>query len=230
MAAKKRIRKHDLKEDRFVTTTFQLTSFVREHQNSFLTALAALVVLVIVVLVYNSSRSRTQETAMRLAGEANIAYQRANFGEAMQRYQALIDQHGGTQEASMATFFLGDIYLKMDDYQKAIESFQIYIDKNRRDELMTTSALTGIAACYEQLDQYAQAGEFYMKSVEEFPDFFAAPEALMNAGRSYSSAGEVDRAKEAYQKLIDNYPESRYHDEAKMAAAEMTGVIVKPVQ
>jgi len=163
MAAKKRIRKHDLKEDRFVTATFQLTSFVREHQNTFLTVLAAVIVLVIVIFVYTSSRSRTQETVMRLAGEANIAYQRANFQEAMQHYQALIDLHGGTQEASMAAFFL-------------------------------------------------------------------APEALMNAGRSYFSAGEVDKAIEAYQMLIDNYPESRYHDEAKMASAEITCANDKTVQ
>lgn len=230
MAAKKRIRKHDLKEDRFVTTTFQLTSFVREHQNSFLTALAGVVVLVIVIFVYTSSRSRTQETVMRLSGEANIAYQRTNFQEAMQGYQTLIDQYGGTQEASMAAFFLGDIYLKLGDYQKAIDSFQSYIDKHHRDELLTTSALTGIAACHEHLGQYAQAGEFYMKSVEQFPEFFAAPEALMNAGRSYFSAGEVDRAKDAYQMLIDNYPESRYHDEAKMASAEITGAHEKTVQ
>lgn len=130
----------------------------------------------------------------------------------------------------MAAFFLGDIYLKLHDYQKAIKSFQSYIDKYRRDELLTSSALIGIAACHEQLGQYAQAGEFYMKSAEDFPEFFAAPEALMNAGRSYFSAGEVDKAIEAYQMLIDNYPESRYHDEAKMASAEITCANDKTVQ
>ena len=47
MTAKKRIYKHDLKEDHFVTATFQFTSYVREHQNLFISILAVVVIVAI---------------------------------------------------------------------------------------------------------------------------------------------------------------------------------------
>lgn len=221
MAAKKRIRKHDLKEDRFVTATFQFTSFVRERQNTFLTVLAGLVILIIVTAVYTSSRSRTQETAARIMGEVNILYQEANYQGAVQQCQIMLDQYGKTREAGKATIFLADSYLKLGEYQKALETYQLYIDKYHQDEVLTASSFTGIAACHEQLGQFLQAAEFYWKAAEKFPDFFGAPEALMNSGRCFAAAGEINKAKGAYTKLIDNYPESRYFNDAKMAAAEI---------
>jgi len=83
------------------------------------------------------------------------------------------------------------------------------------------SSLTGIAACHEQLGQFAEAGEFYLKAAVKFPEFFSAPEALMNAGRCFAATGAVEKAKAAYYKLIEEFPESRYFDEAKMSAAEL---------
>jgi TolA-binding protein len=223
MSAKKRIRKHDLKEDRFVTATFQLTTYVRERQNTFLAILAAVVVAVIIVAVVTSSRSRTQEAVGQLLGEAHTLYQMGNYQEAIQRCQSVLDQFGKTQQADMAAFLLADSYLKLGDYEKSIEFYQLYVDKYHGDQLLTASSLTGIAVCHEQLNRYAQAAEFYQRAATRYPDYFAAPEALLNAGRCYVLAGQDDKARVAYQDLIEKYPESRYLNDAKVAAAELGG-------
>ena len=221
MVAKKRMRKHDLKEDRFVTTTFRVTSFVRENQNTFLSILAALVVLVIVIVVVTSSRSRSHEGAARLMGQANMLYQAGHYHEAIQQCQSVLDQHGNTQEAGQAAFFLADSYLKLGDYQNALESFTLYVDKYHQDRFLMALSLTAIAACYEQLGHFANAGDFYMKSAREYPEFFGTPESLMNAGRCFSNAGDLDAAIDSYTHVVEDFSKSRYADDSKMLIAEL---------
>lgn len=221
MVAKRRVRKHDLKEDRFVTTAFRVTSLVREKQSTFLTVLAALVVLIIVIVLITSGRSRTHEEAARLLGEANMLYQMANYRETIQQCQMVLDQHGKTREAGLAAFFLADSHYRLGDYQQALEAFHLYVDKYHHDPLLMASSLTGLAACYEQLGQFADAAEFYMRSAEEYPDYYAAPEALMNAGRCFLTAGDFDAAIDAYS-LLKKFPDVPYFNQAKMMVAEVS--------
>jgi tetratricopeptide (TPR) repeat protein len=221
MVAKRRIRKHELKEDRFVTTTFRVTSMVRENQSTFLTVLAALVVLVIVIVVLTSGRSQTHEAAAQLMGEADMLYQIGRYREAIQQCQIVLDQHGKTREAGLAAFFSADSHYKLGDYQQALEAFKLYVDKYHYDPLLVASSLTGLAACHEQLGHFADAGEFYRKAADQHLDFYAAPEALMSAGRCFFTSGDFEQAIEAYNYLVENFPESRYSDQAKMLSAEI---------
>ncbi|MFC1682900.1 tol-pal system YbgF family protein [Candidatus Zixiibacteriota bacterium] len=221
MTAKKRIYKHDLKEDHFVTATFQFTSYVREHQNLFISILAVIVIVAIVIAVAMSSRGRSKEDAGRMLGEATILYQQGNFDGAIERCQALIDQHGGSKHAANGVVYLADSHLKLQHYEDAINAFQLYLDKYDDDDFLVASSLTGIATCHEQLDQFSQAGDFYLKAAEDVPGFYGAPEAIMNSGRCYATAGEIEKARASYQKLIADYGESRYMNLAKMALSEL---------
>ncbi len=221
MAAKKRIRKHDLKEDHFVTATFQLTSYIRERQNTFLAILGGVVVVAILVMVVSSSRSRTQEEVTRLLGTANIHYQTGNLQEAIQQYQTILDQYGRSQGAAMAAFFLAESYFRQGEYEQALDAYRTYVDRYHHDELMTATSLTGIAACYEDMGQFADAGDSYSRAVLEYPEFFAAPDALLNAGRCFTTSGDVEKAIQAYQKLIDHYPHSPHAKDATMYLSEL---------
>jgi TolA-binding protein len=221
MAAKKRIRKHDLKEDHFVTATFQLTTYIRERQNLFLAVAAVIVVVAIIIAVVTSSRSRTQQTAARILGEIEMMYQQGALNEVVERSQVLIDQYGGTSQAGTAVFYLADSHMKMGQFHEAIDGYQLYIDKHHRDETMTASSYTGMAVCYEFLDEFYQAGEHYFQAAQKFPRYYGSPEALLNAGRCFTTSGEFSKAKGSYQKLIDEYPESRLVSDATMALAEL---------
>ena len=223
MAAKKRIRKHDLKEDRFVTATFQLTTYVRERQNTFLAILAAVVVVAIVVAVVVSGRSRTQEEVGGLLAEANGFFQMGNYHEAINRCQSVLDQFGNTREASMAAFFLADSHFRLGEYQNAIENYHLYVDKYNSDPLLIASSLNGIAACHEQLDQFPEAGDYYLRAANDYPDLFSAPESLLNAGRCFTLSDNNEKAELAYRSIIDNYPSSRYLNDAKVALSELGG-------
>jgi tetratricopeptide (TPR) repeat protein len=221
MAKKRRIRKHELKEDQFVTTTLRFTTWAREHQNTVLMGAAVIVVVVILAAVISTSRSRSRETADRLLGQVELLYNQGQFDSVIDQAQMLTDQYGGSQEAGLAVFYMADSRMKLERYDEAIAAFEIYIDHYHRDKTLTAASYTGMAACYEQLDDFSKAGQWYLQTAQKMPQYYGAPEALMNAGRCFSTAGEDDKAKEAYRLLIEKYPESRFLSEARMELATL---------
>jgi TolA-binding protein len=221
MAAKRRIRKHDPKEDHFVTATFQMTTYIREHQSLFLAIAAGVILVAIVGVVISASRGRAHENASKLLGEASISYKQGNLPAAAELCQTLLDMYGSTQQASAAVILLAESYFAMTQYQQAIEAYQRYLDKYHDDDLLAASSLTGIATCHEQEEEFLLAGEFYLKAATEYPEYFAAPEALLNAGRCFREVQDMARAEMAYTSLIDRYPENPMVSDAKMALAEI---------
>jgi len=224
MAKKRRISKHDLKEDHFVTGTLQFTTWVREHQNMVLAGVAVAAVIAILATVISTSRNRSRETAARLLGQVELLYNQGQFEQVIEQAQMLTDQYGGSQEAGRAVFYMADSRIKLERYDEAVVSYQTYIEDYHADKTLTAASYTGLAACYEQMEDFSQAGQWYLRTAQEMPDFYGAPEALMNAGRCFSLSGENQMAVEAYRLLIDKYPESRLLPEAKMELATLESV------
>ena len=216
-----RITKHDLKEDHFVTTTLQFTTWVREHQNTVLAGVAIVVVIAILATVISTSRSRSRETAARLLGQVELLYAQGQLEPAISQAQMLTDQYGGSREAGRAVFYMADSRLKLERYDEAIAAYETYIEDYHNDQTLTAASYTGMAACYEQLEDFSQAGQWYLRTASEMPDYYGSPEALMNAGRCFEVAGEGEKAMEAYRQLIEKYPQSRVLQEAKMALAAL---------
>jgi len=221
MAKKRRISKHDLKEDHFVTGTLQFTAWVREHQNTVLAGVAIVVVVAILATVISTSRGRSREASDSLLGQVEMLYMQGQYDRAIEQAQMLVDQYGGTQEAGLAVFYMADSRMKLERYDEALVAYQMYIKDHHRDETVTAASYTGSAACYEQLEDFSQAGQWYFQTAQKAPHYYGSPEALMNAGRCFTRAGEIERAKESYRLLIENYPESRLLSEAQMELATL---------
>jgi len=216
-----RISKHDLKEDHFVTGTLQFTTWIREHQNTVLAGVAIVVVVVILATVISTSRSRSQETASRLLGQVELLYSQRQYDQAIMQAQMLTDQYGGSQQAGRAVFYMAESHVQLGHYEEAIESYRIYVEDYHADATLTAASYTGMAACHEQLEEFSQAGEWYLKTARETPQYYGVPEALMNAGRCFSLAGLNEMAMESYRLLIDDYPQSRFLPEARMELATL---------
>ncbi len=218
---KRRITKRDLKEDQFVTTALRMTSWVREHQNIVLAGAAIVVVVAILATVISTSRSRSRDASDSLLGQVEMLYSQGLYDRVIEQAQMLVDQYGGTQEAGLAVFYMADSRMKMERYDEALAAYQIYIEDYHRDKTLTAASYTGMAACYEQLEDFSQAGQSYLQTAQKVPHYYGSPEALMNAGRCFSRAGEIEKAKESYRLLIENYSESRFLSEAQMELATL---------
>jgi TolA-binding protein len=212
---KKRITRKQIKEDKLVTLTAQVTDYYRRNSRNLLAGAGILVVLIVVVVFYFNSRAQAESEATYDLTMAKIDIGQRNYDTAAQKLTALIDTYGGTKSAGDAVFFLGNVKLSTNDWDAAIKEFQKYIDKYHRDPLFTAGAIAGIGFAYEQQQKYSEAAEYYMEAANKYPHQFSAPRYLLDAGRCYGFGGNPVKAHEAFQKIIDQYPESSQIQKAK---------------
>ncbi len=206
MKLKKKFTKHMLKEDRLVTTTFQLTEFVQKNTKQLLIGAGALVALVVVVFIIFQAKSSAQRKAAELYGQGIIEMNTGNPQLAAFNFRTILDRYSGSSLAPSACFQLARVSYNVKDYPQAANYFKQYVDKyEKSDSLLTASAWAGMGSCQEILKNYNAAGDFYSKAASLAPGSFMVPQYLISAGRAYILAKNKVKALESYQKILDRY-------------------------
>ena len=220
MKPRKRITKKQMKEDKFVTSTFKVVEFVQEHSTQLI--FGCIVVIVIILagfFIANSKKQKNLEADAQL-GRALLVYQSGDYAGAVNLFEPILRSYGGTQSASQATFLLANCHYFTGNYDKALEYYNKYTTMGHTLSSLKASAVQGAAACHEQKGDYAEAARIYEKAANEFSDYYQAPEYLLSAGRCYEASEQAEEAKRVYQKIIDVYPESQSIQQAKLTLAE----------
>lgn len=221
MKLKKKFTKHMLKEDRLVTTTFQLTEFVQKHTKQILVAAAALVTLLVVIFFIFQTKGSARKKAAELYGQGIIELKTGNSQMAAFNFRTVVDRYPGSDWAPMACFQLANAAFTLKDYVQAANYYKQYVDKyTKMDTLLTASAWAGMGSSQEALNNHNAAGDFYFKAATLVPGSFMAPQYLISAGRAYLLAKNKVKALESYQKIFDRYPLSTQIDIAKKEQAQ----------
>lgn len=216
----RRITKKEMKEDKLVTTAFQLSEWIQKHLNQVLMVAGGVVLVAIVVFFVFSTRSRRGQKAADLLGKATLELQVGNLNQAITDLHTVVDKYGGTKSAGSATFRLATTYFYTKDYPNAQAMFQSFIEKYGEDPLSLASAQAGIAQCQMENGEFQAAGDNYVKAVSFKPEGLLAPHYLLSAGQAYLKANQRETAKEVFKRLIDEYPDSKEAYKAKEQLAE----------
>jgi len=215
-----RITKKEIKEDKFVTFTFKLNEWIREHLNQVLMVGGGVILVGVIVFFVISSKSKREENAADLLGKAGMELQTGELGTAVSDLQKVINQYGSTESAKRATFLLASAYYYAKDYNQAQSFFEKSLDKYKNEPNMAASAQAGIADCYMQKGSFLLAGDNYVKAVSMDPQGFLSPQYLLKAADAYIRAGQNDKTREMLNRLIKEYPDSREVYQAKIQFSE----------
>jgi len=102
--------KHDMKEDKFVTTMFQGASIAKDNLRGVILIVVVLVAFVAGIVIIKSYTSNRKETAQKTLGIAQIAYKAGNFVEARDSLLSLTEKYPKSKSAKIGNFLLGHIY------------------------------------------------------------------------------------------------------------------------
>tara|TARA_R110002073_G_scaffold8207_1_gene45615 strand:+ start:63399 stop:64169 length:771 start_codon:yes stop_codon:yes gene_type:complete len=112
----------------------------------------------------------------------------------------------GTKAGNIANYYAGVSYLKMKQYDKAIE----YLDKfSSDDELLGPTALGAIGDAFADLNQPEESLNYYVKAANEKDNEYTTPLFLFKAGKTAMDLGQFSKAEGYFQKIKDNYPTSQ---------------------
>jgi predicted negative regulator of RcsB-dependent stress response len=119
----------------------------------------------------------------------------------------VIARFGGTKAANLASFYAGSCYIKLGDFNKAIQYLK---DFSTTDQILQERDLGLLADAYSELNRKEEAAEQYKKAGTYYQeDQLFSPEYLFRAGFLYESMGKTQEAVNMYKIIKDKYPASQ---------------------
>ncbi len=216
---RKRITKKTLKEDRLVTFYFKAQTWIDQNSKMLLIALAAFIVVLAIVVFFNFSKKKMEANASVELAKAVRAYQNSDYQNALPLLNNLVENYGGSKSGKIGSFYLANTFFNNGDYDNAQKYYKKFVSGYKGDNVILSSAMAGIAACYEQKNDFESAALQYEKVASKFPDTFKAPAYLLKAGRCFSLAQNNEKAKQLFNMIVEKYPDSKEKDDAILLKA-----------
>ncbi len=218
---RKRLTKKQLKEDKLLTTVVKVQTYLEtEWKRLAVVAGSAFVIVLLGFVLYQRNTAQEQEASSKLyALEFEYIEKRIYNTQLIQDLQELIEQHGGTVSAGTALIHLGNAYYFLGDFANAEQYYQLYFDQYKTTDFLSSSALAGIAACNEQLENFDKAIQYYLQSANDYPNEFITPDNILGAVRTLLLTGNDNDAFIQCQNIISSFPNSSAAREAEVILA-----------
>lgn len=187
-------------------------TWVLENQKSLTIIVGAVVLLVVSYFAYNNFVYMPQEEeAQGLMWQAQQAFGNDSLELALNGnggavgFLEIIDDYGITESANLAHYYAGICYLRLGQYETAIE----YLEDFDCDDVMVCAVAIGATGdAYMELKDVDRAIDYYMSAADYNGNELTTPVYLKKAGMAYESKGEYGKAADTYKRIKNNYPES----------------------
>jgi len=218
-------RRHELREDKVVTFYARAWRFLDANRKMVYGGAAALGVLAVVIVGYVFYQGQQASEAEVLLAAVLPLYEEASYRQALDgslEHLGLLeiaDKYGGTPAGNLARFYAADALFNMGEYDRALSYFE---DFDKGPDFIGAGAIAGEAAAWEQLEEYARAGDLYRRAARHFESELTTPEYLLHAGQLYERAGRYEDALEQYEAVEAEYPESTQASSIRVYIARAT--------
>ena len=201
----KKLTKHELKEDSFVTFVLAAREYVIENQNKIFIGLIVLVVIIAGSIWMNNSRIQAREEAKVHFAEALSSYRNGQIQSAEELFRITEERFGNLREGAYSSYFTGQCALMDGRNTEAIEAFERYLERAGKFPFFKEAAMDGMATAYANDRNYDRAAEIYSDLIAGVDDdSFKENLYLKKAADMYKLAGKEGQAIELLERLLEN--------------------------
>jgi len=185
--------------------------FLEENYKSLLIFLGVIVVLVGIIWLGKLYLGKRNEEARSQIFQAEKYFEKDSIKLALNgdgNYLGFIDinkDYKMTSAGNLACYYAGICYLKMGNYQEAIN----YLDKySKKDKVIGSIAIGATGDAYVELGDLEKGILKYIEAADYADNSFNTPLFLMKAGELYELKGNYTEALKVYERIEAKYPES----------------------
>jgi tetratricopeptide (TPR) repeat protein len=127
-----------------------------------------------------------------------------------------------TKGANLSKYYAGICYLKLGNFEEAIDHLKSFKGK---DNIIGPMAKGAIGDAYLELNQAAKAASYYMEAAELKDNEFTSPLFLLKAGWTYEIMKDYKKALQTYERIKLNYASSNEAREIDKYIARAKGMM-----
>ncbi|MFW5792656.1 MAG: tetratricopeptide repeat protein [Bacteroidota bacterium] len=203
--------------------------FIERNQNILIWVITLIVLIIAGYIGYN--RFILEPKEREAASEMFVAENYFDEGEYMLALEGdeenygfldIIDEFRMTKSANLAKYYSGITYLKLGEYENAIE----YLDKfKKRDQMLGTLAYGATGDAYLEMDDKENALYYYKEAAKFKPNKFTTPIFILKAAQLAEHMENYQEALSFYEKIKTEYHNTIEADNIDVHIGRVKGFI-----
>ena len=185
--------------------------FINNNKNKIFTVLGVIVVLLLGFSIFSYIKNNQNNTAQEEMFQAVYYFEKDSLVQALNGdgnnygFLEIIDEYGLSDAANLSKFYAGVSYLKLGNYENAIN----YLDEfSSSDLLIQARAYSLIGDAYVEIGDYDNAIYYFKKASNENPNEFFTPSYLLKLAIVYEETGDLESALDTYEEIIEEFKNS----------------------
>jgi tetratricopeptide (TPR) repeat protein len=188
--------------------------FVQENTKSLTVIGGAIIALVLLYFGYQKFylAPRAEKAASEMfkaegyAASDSLADKAIKGDGSYPGFEKIADEYSNTKSANIANAYLGGLYLKKGEFQKAVDALGKY--SNTGSPVIDPLVLGMLGDAYSELKDYSKAVTYYKKAADKNMNSFTTPIYLKKLALVYEEQKDYKAALEAYKKIKTEYSDS----------------------
>ena len=185
--------------------------FINNNKNKIFTVLGVIVFILLGFSIFSYIKSNQNNTAQEEMFQAVYYFEKDSLVQALNGdgnnygFLEIIDEYGLSDAANLSKFYAGASYLKLGNYENAIN----YLDEfSSSDLLIQARAYSLIGDAYVEIGDYDNAIYYFKKASNENPNEFFTPSYLLKLAIVYEETGDLESALDTYEEIIEEFKNS----------------------
>ncbi len=213
------------KPDWFQEKIGAVVGYIRENRKRVYIGSGAALGIILIAVGWYFYRLDYEKNAEKLYTAAFMYYHFAPPGQenalqVIRMYREVVDKYPGSRGASQSLFSLGNVYYRLGDYDRAIQSYRDFLSEAGGKDGLKVLAYSGMGYCYEAKGEPAKALESYENASKNASGAFAG---MTYANMARICLGMKDNAKalEYYRKALETKNDPLMEATIKRKLAEL---------
>jgi len=203
-------------EEEIKSMIHHASDYYQIYRKQIIAAIAVIVLVLATALIYAIMQSSNENKAGRMLSAAHEATNPgggapANYPLALQRYQDVVKQYGGTLNGAIAQFYLANTYVQMGQPEAALKEYETFIKKHSGEKVLLGLVYQRMGYVYLAMGKQDDA----MKAFGQAEAITVTGPATLELARLYDRTGKTEEAQKRYKDISEKLPSSAWAIEAR---------------
>ncbi len=192
-------------EDSFQRTMERIIKLIVKHRETAIWVGVGVVIAIFAIAYFSSSKEKINPEAEMIYTQAINLLNMGRMQEAEGYFLQLTEKYSSNRPGRLANYYLGVLSYHTGRFTEALDYFEKFLSKEKKDPLLTPSAQIGAGCAAEGLKDYERARRYYERVAKNKDSHFYFL-GMLSWARVNGILGNSEKARGILQELLKQNP------------------------